>query len=224
MNMNKTFKTRFVIIAMIFCFVFSMTSCKKKPEYATLKEELTAIMADRISHPLMMRIDDTTGASYVYIDDTLCIMYQPSHRKKIITVCQKINNEWIASGYLMKVTEDDYNPYTPKYAVDSNAAKADYVDPFVNFEVISEDKETRNMDISVIFAEEHEEWVANLENESFVAFERKIVPTNIYMYDSSYKEYEVVFDALVDEVNAANESLGNVMIKRWEKNFGKKKK
>ncbi len=224
MTNTKTLKTRFVAVMLILCFILSMAGCKKKPEYDTLKDELTAIMEDRVSHPIIMRIDDTTGASYVYIDDTLCVMYQPSHKNKIITISQKVNNKWENSGYLMRVTEDDYSPYTPKYAVDSNAARANYVTPFTDFEVLSEDKETKTMEISVTFAEEHEEWTVNLENESYVVLKRKIVPTNIYMYDSSTKECDVVFEAVVEEVGAADKNMSEKLLKHWEKALGRKNK
>lgn len=211
-------------MALILMAILSLAGCKKKPTYETLTEELQAKMADRISNPIVMRLDDSVGASYVYLDDNMSVVYQPSHKLKTITICRKVNDKWSAYGYSMKVTEDKYSSYKPKSALDPEELKKNYVNPFLDFEVLSEDKEEKSMRIAVNFADEREEWTAFLDDKNFVKFVRDIVPTNIFIYDSSTQEYEVVFEAVTEEVESADKNMGQILWDRLEKVTGKKKK
>ena len=212
-----------VFVAMLICGI-SLTACKKEPVYESLSEELKAKMSDRIIHPIVMRIDDSVGASYFYIYDTLSVVYQPSHKQKNITICSNANGKWSAYGYSMKITEDKYSSYTPDTALDSSALKEDYIKPFLDFKMLSENKEEKSMKIAVNFAREREEWTAYLDDKNFVKFERDIVPTNIFIYDSSTKEYEVVFEAVTEEVENADAKMGQMLWDRLEQVTGKKKK
>ena len=74
----KSFQRTTLSIFLILSIMFSAVGCgKKEPEYESLEAELYAVMQDRISNTLVMRMDDTSGTSYFYLDDTLCVMYQP---------------------------------------------------------------------------------------------------------------------------------------------------
>ena len=207
------------VAAIIICMFLLFTGCgKKEPEYESLEAELHAIMQDRISNPLVMRMDDTSGTSYLYLDDTLSVLYQPSHKKKTITICNKNKNTnvWSTYGYLMKSSEDKYSAYTPKYAVDADAMRADYVTPFVNFTVKSENEKEKSLQIVVNFAGADETWDVRIDNPSFVSFRRIVVPTDIWMYDKTSGEYPVVLAAVVNEVKAANSTMGSLFEARTE--------
>ncbi|SFG42849.1 hypothetical protein [Oribacterium sp. WCC10] len=220
-------KSWLMLVLSMILIICTLAGCiDNSPKYDTVQEHVDAVMSDIRTKPYVLRIDDTAGASYIYAEDDYCIMYQPSHKNKVITQCNKIDGIWYVYGYIMNVKEDKYSSFTPKTFLDGDIIKATYIDPFYDAIILSEekDKEKETMKISVDFGGAVETFRVDVSYKSFIEFERESVPTDIYMYYDGTKDYANIVEAILGELISADSKAGENFRKRTENILNGKKK
>ena len=207
-----------LIYCMFILIVFTLTACfDQERKFSSVNEKMDVMMSEIEKEPVVMRIDDTAGASYIYYDEGFCVLYQPSHYNKAINMGYKKDNIWYTYGFTMSVNEDKYHSFTPKVAVDGEMIYETYIKPFFNVTVVSEDKKEQTMIVSLEYGGVSENWDAIFSNKSFAEYRRQTAPTDVYMYYSGTKDYKNIVEAIAGEVTDADKSMGDFFRKKTEK-------
>lgn len=218
-------RTGILLQSIVFLIILSLSACfSQERKFNSVNEKMDVMMSEIKAEPIVMRLDDTAGASYIFYEEGLCVLYQPSHYNKTINIGYKKDDLWYTYGFTMSVKADSYHSFTPKVPVNGEMMYSTYIKPFFDVTVVSENNEEQTMVVSLEFGGVRENWDAVLSNKSFAEYRRVTAPTDVYMYYSGTKDYKNVVEAIAGEVSDADKSMGEFFKKKTEKILNSKVK
>ncbi len=202
-------KNGVILLLCMICCIVSLSSCREKEkEYPTVKAKLDDKMQQILKDPSVMRIDDAAGSSYIYYDEGICVIYQPNHNNKVITVTYLQDGSWSTYCFVKNIKVNKYKEYPPKTNLDGKIIYDTYIKPFLEAEEVSSDNKEQTMVLSIEFGNLKENWTTTLKWKSFIEFRRDTSPTDVHLYYIGYKDYKNIIEAILSELKEANAQIG----------------
>ena len=205
MNTRKRFMTFFFVI----CLLFSLTACGQKEDEGKTVTEKWEKKAEKVrADPIVFRFDEKSGATYMYLDEEMCILYQPSQRKKVLCIGHKKDGTWLGYYYIMKFEENKYVAYAPKMVMTWEQLNKNFVAPFLDAKIISTDENAGTLVLDVTYSNDKREWTGEVTKKNMLKIANEELPKSMYYYYRGTRDYQNIVNNIKNEVVFADSNFG----------------